>query len=59
MTKPSTGFWNYTNLTQFRSESVRDWHDLSMSFAMSPGFNPARNEKAKMLAMLGVCKNQG
>ena len=59
MEKFPIGFWNYTRTGQLGTEAVHDWKDLGMSFAMSPEFNPAEDDKGVMLAMLDECEKTG
>lgn len=50
------GFWNYQRTNNVTPEDVKDWHDLGMTFAHSPAFNPEQHEKQQMLDILDACE---
>jgi len=50
------GFWNYQKTNNVTPEDVKDWHDLGMTFAHSPAYNPEQHEKQQMLDILDACE---
>ena len=59
MDKFPIGFWNYTRTGQLGPKDVHDWNDLGMTFAMSPEFNPEKDDRNVMLSMLDECEKLG
>lgn len=59
MNKFPIGFWNYARTSQLGPESVKDWSDLGMTLAMSPSYDPRRDKKKDMIAILDECEKHG
>ena len=50
------GFWNYTAAGELGPEAVRDWQELGMTYAMSPGYDESEgDDKAAMHKILDAC----
>lgn len=58
MEKFPIGFWNYTKTGALGREAVRDWAELGMTFALSPGYSEGCDRQA-MLDILDACEENG
>lgn len=50
------GFWNYVQLPQQFPSDVKDWADCGMTVAMSPEFDPQRDNVNTMRAILDAAR---
>jgi len=58
MTFP-VGFWNMTSMAQSTPAAVTDWVEAGMTLAMSPEYDPARDSREAMCALLDTAAARG
>ena len=59
MKKYPIGFWNYVDTNAQGPNDVKDWVDLGMTIAMSPGYNHEIHDKNALIEILDACEDSG